>query len=39
MSDPLSKHRARIDALDEEILKLINERAAHARSIGEIKNG
>lgn len=39
MSDPLSQHRARIDALDEEILKLINERAAHARSIGEIKNG
>jgi chorismate mutase/prephenate dehydratase len=39
MSDPLSQHRARIDALDDEILKLINERAAHARSIGEIKDG
>ncbi|MGH8727225.1 MAG: prephenate dehydratase [Burkholderiales bacterium] len=39
MSDRLSKHRARIDALDEEILKLINERASHARSIGEVKSG
>jgi chorismate mutase/prephenate dehydratase len=39
MSDPLSQHRALIDALDDEILKLLNERAAHARSIGEIKNG
>ena len=39
MSDLLSQHRARIDALDEAILKLINERAAHAREIGEIKNG
>jgi chorismate mutase/prephenate dehydratase len=35
----VSKHRARIDSLDDEILKLINQRAAHARSIGEMKNG
>ena len=39
MSDLLSQYRARIDALDDAILKLINERASHARKIGEIKNG
>ena len=40
MSEELLKqHRDAIDAIDETILKLINERASHAREIGEIKGG
>ncbi len=39
MSDKLQQHRARIDALDDELLKLINERAEHAKAIGVLKNG
>ncbi|HYA21123.1 MAG TPA: prephenate dehydratase [Burkholderiales bacterium] len=39
MSDELKKLRASIDALDQEMLELINRRAAHARSIGQLKNG
>jgi len=39
MSDELKKLRAIIDALDQEMLELINRRAAHARSIGQLKNG
>ncbi len=40
-ADPLdaeiAKHRAEIDRLDERIVALLNERAAHARRIGELK--
>ena len=40
MSDQsLQQHRDRIDAIDAELLKLINERASHARAIGELKGG
>ncbi len=37
MSDPLKALRARIDALDEEILRLVNARAEVAREIGGLK--
>lgn len=38
MSEPsLQQHRDAIDQLDNEILKLMNQRAEHARCIGEIK--
>ncbi|MBV8659629.1 MAG: prephenate dehydratase [Burkholderiales bacterium] len=38
MSDDLLKsHRDAIDALDVQILQLLNERANHARTIGELK--
>ncbi|MCB5195948.1 prephenate dehydratase [Deefgea salmonis] len=38
MSDDLLKqHRDAIDAIDQQILALINQRAQHARTIGEIK--
>lgn len=39
MSDELQQHRTRIDALDDEILKLVNERAEYAQAIGVLKNG
>lgn len=39
MSEELSKHRAAIDAIDERIVQLLNERAARARAIGELKGG
>lgn len=39
MTDHLNELRARIDALDAEILKLVNERAACAHEIGQIKEG
>ncbi|MGH8751014.1 MAG: prephenate dehydratase [Burkholderiales bacterium] len=39
MSDELKKLRANIDTLDQQILELVNRRAAHARSIGRLKNG
>ncbi|MGH8671582.1 MAG: prephenate dehydratase [Burkholderiales bacterium] len=39
MANAFEKHRARIDAIDEEILKLVNRRAEHARAIGQLKNG
>lgn len=35
----LKQHRDQIDAIDSQMLKLINERAEHARAIGEIKGG
>jgi chorismate mutase/prephenate dehydratase len=35
----LKKHRDAIDHIDATILKLMNERAEHAREIGEIKGG
>src|SRR5262245_9279678 len=37
MSDDFAKHRAAIDALDREILARLNERAKHAKAIGELK--
>lgn len=40
MSDEqLKSHRDAIDAIDVEILKLLNQRAEHAREIGAIKGG
>jgi chorismate mutase/prephenate dehydratase len=39
MSDELSRFREQIDALDAEILKCLNERAAFARKIGGLKAG
>ncbi|MFO1302773.1 MAG: prephenate dehydratase [Burkholderiales bacterium] len=35
----LEDHRRAIDALDREILARLNERASHAKAIGEIKGG
>jgi chorismate mutase/prephenate dehydratase len=37
MKDPLQELRERIDALDEEILRLVNARAEIAHQIGELK--
>lgn len=34
----LKQHRDQIDAIDEQILKLVNARAEHARHIGELKD-
>ena len=40
MSEELLKqHRDAIDAIDAEVLQLLNQRARHAREIGEIKGG
>lgn len=39
MSGPLKALRDRIDALDQELLKLLSERADLARDIGRIKDG
>ena len=39
MSDELARLRARIDGLDDELLRLLNERAAAARAIGRLKDG
>lgn len=39
MSDQLKKIRARIDALDDRIVELLNERAALAQEIGHVKSG
>ena len=39
MKDSLNEHRAAIDALDREILALLNERAKHAQEIGALKGG
>jgi chorismate mutase / prephenate dehydratase len=37
MADDITRHRAAIDALDERIAALLNERAAHAAAIGRLK--
>lgn len=37
MADDIAKHRAEIDALDEKILALLNERATRAAAIGKLK--
>ena len=39
MSDELNKFRAQIDSIDDELLKLINQRAALAQEIGHAKKG
>lgn len=38
MSNQLKLHRDQIDAIDEQILTLVNDRANHARHIGELKD-
>lgn len=38
MTEQLKKHRDKIDAIDEAILKLVNERAQLATEIGHLKN-
>ena len=35
--DPLLPHRNAIDEIDAAVLRLLNERAGHARAIGELK--
>lgn len=39
MSDELKKCRDQIDAIDEQLLKLVNQRARLARQIGSLKGG
>ncbi|BCM24896.1 prephenate dehydratase [Methyloradius palustris] len=39
MSDLLKQYRDQIDAIDEQMLKLVNQRAQLAREIGNVKNG
>ncbi|MDP2762656.1 MAG: prephenate dehydratase [Sideroxyarcus sp.] len=39
MSDELKRYRAQIDQLDDELLRLINQRAALAQQIGHAKGG
>ncbi len=39
MSEQLKQHRDQIDVIDEQLLKLANQRAVHAREIGNLKNG
>ena len=39
MNDPLKEIRARIDALDDRIVELLNERAALAQQTGHAKSG
>lgn len=39
MTELLKKHRDAIDAIDEQLLELVNERAKHAREIGNLKGG
>ncbi|WP_255987310.1 prephenate dehydratase [Chitinolyticbacter albus] len=39
LESQLKQHRDAIDAIDAEVLQLLNQRAQHARTIGEIKGG
>lgn len=39
LSDELKKYREKIDAIDDQLLKLVNQRAALAHTIGSLKNG
>lgn len=39
MDKELRQHRDAIDAIDDEMLRLINDRARHAQTIGAIKGG
>ena len=38
MTAQLKQHRDQIDAIDEQVLKLVNERAQLARQIGALKD-
>jgi len=38
-TDDIAKHRAAIDALDAELVRVVNERARHAEEIGRLKGG
>src|SRR5262249_61423998 len=37
MADDIARHRLAIDALDEKIVAMLNERARHAADIGKLK--
>ena len=39
MDNDLQEHRSAIDRIDEEMLRLLNERARHAQAIGALKGG
>ena len=39
MAEDLQQLRAQIDAIDEQVLVLINRRAQHAQTVGRLKNG
>lgn len=39
LSETLKQYRDRIDTIDEQLLTLVNQRAALAREIGDLKNG
>lgn len=39
MADDIQKHREGIDAIDREMVRLLNERAKHAQQIGHLKGG
>ncbi len=39
MAEDLQQLRAQIDAIDEQVLALINQRARHAQAVGRLKNG
>ena len=39
MSDPLKDLRSQIDAVDDELLRLFNQRAKLAQTVGEVKGG
>lgn len=39
MSDALKQHREQIDAIDLQLLQLVNARAQHAHAIGTLKGG
>ena len=39
LSETLKQYRDQIDAIDEQLLAFVNERAALAREIGTLKNG
>ncbi len=39
MADDIAKHRAAIDRIDAELVRLISERAGHAQAIGSLKGG
>ena len=38
MADEIQKHREGIDAIDRELVRLLNERAKHAQEIGRLKH-
>jgi chorismate mutase/prephenate dehydratase len=38
MADDIAKHRAAIDALDEKLVELLNQRASRAQAIGKLKS-